>query len=313
MKGYLSYFGFIELLQAVVPEKSGKIIVTSRGKEGVVYFFHGELVHAEVIAGTIALTGEEALFSIALWLDGMFSVISKKETLPPSTLPKSFRSYCLQLSSFLIDYNAFAALCMHPEKKVHLRYPENCSFNAKETEFLVAANECKTYSELVEKTQLWQYTHFLLAAGLYVKGILGEKDERGERTFFALESILQNHNDKSAIYEILINEFFGKITMHGSIPESHFQNRLHDLSRTNPGLSAYDIEHFTLRLFDEGLKTKQSLKKIEHALEVFLYDIISYCDDKHLFPGYIHYIWHILIRRCGYFWIKRSREKLSAM
>lgn len=313
MKGYLSYFGFVELLQAVVPEKSGIIAVTSRGKEGYVHFSKGELFHAEIIAGNTAITGEEALFSISLWLDGMFSVITKKTTPEMTTLPRSFRSYLMQLSSFLIDYNAFAALCTHPGKKVHVRYPENSSFTAKETAFLVTATACKTYTELVDKANLWQYTPFLLAASLYVKGILGEKDERGERTFFALESILHKHNDKTVVYEILINEFFGKIIMHGTIPEVYFQERLHELSRTYPGLSAYDINGYTLKLFDEALKSKQALKKIEHGLEIFLYDIINYCDTNHLFPGYIHYIWHILVRRCGYFWIQRSREKMAAL
>ncbi len=314
MNGNFSYFSLGELLQSIVPEKSGTITVSARGMEGALYFALGELVHAELTATNGKfITGEDAFYSIAILIDGVFSVSTKKSYVPGNTLPKSFRTYMMQLSTIVSDYSTFAALCTYNEKKLIVHNHQNIPLNKNELVLLKFAESCTTFGELSDKAELWFYPSFLIAAGLFMKRLLVEKGQNGQRSFFDIEQFLTINADKTAMYEFIINELFGKLHNSGHWNEESLNTRLYELSKQQSALSAYDIVSFKIRLYDDALKNKKTIKKLEHALEIFLNDILVYCEEHRLFPGYVFFLWNVLVRRCGYYWIRRSKERLAVL
>jgi len=77
-EGYLSGLQLHELLQlAVGSRKTGMYRFNGRNNgQGRVYFFQGQVVHAELDSGGESIEGEEALGRLALWEGGRFEFVA---------------------------------------------------------------------------------------------------------------------------------------------------------------------------------------------------------------------------------------------
>lgn len=107
MRGNLAEIGFADMVKALsLIGKSGKLTLTSEGKEGIIYLRRGNVIYAEV--GEIR--GEEALYALALWTLGSFTY-NPETTLVDPNIQAGSESLFIGLASRVDRYNYLLRRC----------------------------------------------------------------------------------------------------------------------------------------------------------------------------------------------------------
>lgn len=169
-QGSLSELPLPDIVQLVsVGGKTGRFVLTREGQQGVIYLKNGQIIHAE----TPDMSGEEAVYSLAIWDQGEFQ-FEPGESDAEQTIDKSNTSLLMEAARRLDEWRVLAkkipSIDMVPVLRSDPDRKDQITLGPREWDLVTRIDGRSSISEIAEKIAS---TGFEVAKVLY--GMVGSE------------------------------------------------------------------------------------------------------------------------------------------
>lgn len=153
-QGSLTELPLPDIIQLVsVSGKSGKFTLTREGDEGVIYLRNGQIVHAH----TGELSGEEAIYALAIWNQGDF-VFAPTEEVPEQTIQRSNTNLLMEAARRMDEWRVLSkkipSVELIPELAPRAQRHEQITINPQEWLLVTRIDGRKSISEIARAIEL---------------------------------------------------------------------------------------------------------------------------------------------------------------